>query len=94
MEWSAYKPLSRGQRVGVWLFALVLVVLGLLVEQKSAFLSRRMGDLDVFLRAAWAVRAGENPYQIADDNGWHYCYPPLVALLLTPLADAPTYTTG
>ena len=49
-----------------------------------------MGDLDVYLRAAWAVR--EHPdqiYDIMDDNAWHYNYPPLFAILMTPLADPP-----
>src|SRR5262249_40530966 len=38
---------------------------------------------------AWAARVGENLYTVTDENGWHFCYPPVVALLLTPLADAP-----
>src|SRR5205814_8732672 len=44
---------------------------------------------DVFLRAAWAVRTGADPYAITSDNDWHYLYPPLYAILLTPLADPP-----
>lgn len=68
---------------------LLLGALGGLVEYRSAFLSRRMGDLDVFLRAAWAVRNGEDLYAITSDNDWHYIYPPLYAILMTPLADPP-----
>jgi hypothetical protein len=48
-----------------------------------------MTDLDVYLRAAWAVREGQDFYTITDDNGWHYHYPPLFAILLVPLADPP-----
>jgi alpha-1,2-mannosyltransferase len=66
-----------------------LLAFGVLVEVRSAFLQRRMTDLDVYLRAAWAVRAGEDLYQAHDDNGWHYHYPALLAILLTPLADPP-----
>jgi hypothetical protein len=74
-----------------WLvFLLVAAVLfGGLVEFRSAFLHRRMGDLDVFLRAAWAVRSGRDIYTVTDDKGFHYHYPPLFAILLTPLADPP-----
>jgi hypothetical protein len=60
-----------------------------MVEYRSAFLTRRMGDLDVFLRAAWAVRNDADPYEITSDNDWHYLYPPLYAILMTPLADPP-----
>jgi hypothetical protein len=59
------------------------------VELRSAFLKRPMTDLQVYLRAAWAVRSGADLYQITDDNGWHYHYPPLLAILLAPLADPP-----
>jgi hypothetical protein len=48
-----------------------------------------MGDLDVFLRAAWAVRNDADLYAVTSDNDWHYLYPPLYAILLTPLADPP-----
>jgi hypothetical protein len=56
---------------------------------RSAFMQRRMTDLGVYLRAAWAVRVGENIYDITDDNKWHYQYPPLFAILMVPLADPP-----
>jgi hypothetical protein len=59
------------------------------VELRSAFLQRRMGDLDCFLRAAWAVRADADLYAVKSDNDWHYNYPPLCAILMTPLADPP-----
>lgn len=62
---------------------------GVMVEIRSAFLSRRMGDLGVYLRAGWAVRAGADLYSVTDDNEWHYNYPPLFAILIAPLADPP-----
>jgi len=83
------RPLTRIDR---WLLlALLLAVLafGALVEVRSAFLKRRMGDLGVYLRAAWAVRTGGDLYGITDDNEWHYHYPPLLAILMMPLADPP-----
>ena len=65
------------------------LLFGAVVEWRSAFLKRRMTDLGVFLRASWALRVGADFYSIEDDNHWHYHYPPLFAILLTPLADAP-----
>ena len=49
-----------------------------------------MSDLTVFLRAGWAVRSGENIYEVSDErNGWYYVYPPSFAILMAPLAEAP-----
>ena len=89
MDGEATKPLRRVGKIGVALFFVLLILFGAHVEQRSAFLSRRMGDLDVFLRAAWAVRNDADLYAITSDNDWHYLYPPLYAILLTPLADPP-----
>ena len=38
--------------------------------------------------------AGTDLYAITDANDWHYHYPPLLAILLTPLADPPPGTDG
>lgn len=71
------------------LFFAAVMAFGALVLLRSALLPRRMGDWNVFTRAAWAVRAEADIYDVTDDNGFHYLYPPLFAILLTPLADAP-----
>src|SRR4051794_29187 len=81
-------PAPRERRGPGALFAL-FVAFGGLVELRTALLSRRMGDLDCFLRAAWAVRSGADLYDVIDDNGFHYNSPPLLAILVTPLADPP-----
>jgi hypothetical protein len=81
--------LSRLEKALLGLFFAGWLAFGIQVEIKSAFLSRRYGDLGVYLRASWALRTGLSPYDIVDNNGWHYHYPPLFALLLTPLADPP-----
>ena len=81
--------LSKGQKLGLVFSVLLLVGFGVLVETRGAFLKRRMTDLNVFQRAAWSVRSGSNMYHTTDDNGWHYNHPPLLAILLVPLADAP-----
>jgi hypothetical protein len=82
-------PLTKWHKFGLVLFAVVIIAFGCLVEKRSAFMQRRMTDAGVYFRAAWAVRSGGDLYHIADDNNWHYNYPPLFAILITPLADAP-----
>src|SRR5947208_3629762 len=82
--------LNRWERLGLWLLLVVAIGFGVFVEVRSAFLKRRMGDLGVYLRAAWAARqGGEELYTITCNSGWHYCYPPTLAILIAPLADPP-----
>jgi hypothetical protein len=81
--------MSAGQRRVVIGLAVTAVVLGVMVEVRSASTDRRMTDLDCYLRGAWAVRVGADPYAIEDDNNWHYNYPPFLAILLGPMADPP-----
>ncbi len=40
-------------------------------------------------RAAWAVRVGANLREVTCSRGWHYVYPPTLAVLMAPLADPP-----
>jgi alpha-1,2-mannosyltransferase len=81
---------TRWERRAIWLLLVVIVAFGAVTYHRSVRLHRRMGDLGVFLRAAWAVRqGGEQLYTIPCDAGWHYIYPPLLAILLVPLADPP-----
>jgi hypothetical protein len=80
---------SAWEKGALLAFLGVVVAFGWLVELRSAFLQRRMGDLVVFVRTAWAVRTGRDIYTITDHNGYHYHYPPLFAILLVPLADPP-----
>jgi hypothetical protein len=82
-------PLTRRQWIVVAVFFALFLAFGVLVEIRSAFLSRRMGDPGVYFRAGWAIRSGADLYAITDDNGWHYNYPPLFAILMAPLADPP-----
>src|SRR5262249_39700762 len=76
------------------LLPVLVIAFGVLVEVRSAFLKRRMGDLGCYLRAAWAVRTGGDLYAVTDDNHWHYNYPPLLAILMAPLADPPPGEDG
>lgn len=87
-------PMAWWERGGLVLLVLILVGFGVLVEYRSALLSRRMGDLGCYLRGAWAARTGADMYDVVDDNQWHYNYPPLYAILLIPLADPPAGEEG
>jgi alpha-1,2-mannosyltransferase len=78
------------ERIGLGLLVLLVVSFGVVVEIRSAFQKMRRTDFGVYTRAAWAVRTGGDLYSIADDRGWHYCYPPPFAIAMTPLADPPT----
>lgn len=89
----ADQQLKAWERGLLWGLLLIAILFGAIVELRSAFLHRRMGDVGVFLRAAWAVRSGHDIYHVTDANGFHYHYPPLFAILLAPLADAPAAAT-
>jgi Glycosyltransferase family 87 len=88
-EPSLFRPLDRWERCALILLAALFVLHSLSTGYRSILLTRHMTDLDAFLRGAWAVRTGGNLYEVADDNGFHYIYPPLLAILLTPFADPP-----
>jgi hypothetical protein len=81
--------LTAGQRWGLAVLAIAVVGFGFLVELRGALQQNRKTDVGAFFRAAWAVRQGADLYGVTDDPGWHYAYPPLTAILLTPLADPP-----
>jgi alpha-1,2-mannosyltransferase len=89
MQNSATRMPSRLEWAVLPVLLVIAIGFGAMVELRSAYLSRRMGDLTCYLRPAWAALVGENIYDIKDPNGWHYNYPPLYAILLMPLADPP-----
>ena len=89
---SSRRSLDRWYVFGI---LVVSIVFGGFVLFKSAYLDRPQGDFGVFARAGWAIRQGGEPlYQMTDDNHWHYCYPPLFAIAVTPLADPPRRQTA
>src|SRR5262245_42141990 len=85
----ALAPLKWWERHGVIFLLAACVAFGVLVEIRSVFLTRRMGDFGCYARGAWAVRTGADLYDVTCDNDWHYNYPPLLAILMVPLADPP-----
>ncbi len=91
---SCFPPPGRWEMRGVYVLIATVFAFAFAVEMRSAFMARRMTDLGVYLRAAWAVRSGENIYEVTDTNNWHYNYPPLFAILMMPLAEAPAGVDG
>jgi hypothetical protein len=77
---------SRRERF--WLGASLCGILafGANVEQRTALRRVPMTDLGVPVCAAGAVLKGDNLYGMREWHGWHYNYPPTLAILLTPLA--------
>ncbi len=84
----AREPLWRAERCGLAILIVLALAYGGLVVYRSAFLERPLTDLGCFLHAAWAVRTGNDIYAVTF-NGCYYCYPPLLAILLVPLALPP-----
>src|SRR5947207_12945374 len=80
-------PLTRRDRLGIALLVVLFLGLGIITDIRSAFQNTPKTDFQVYARAAWAGRSGEDLYTVADDNGWHYVYPPAFAIVLVPLAD-------
>jgi hypothetical protein len=81
--------LTRRERLALLAFGLLVLAFGVVTEVRSTYLTTRKTDAGVYFRAAWAARTGHDLFAATDDNGWHYCYPPVFALALTPLADPP-----
>lgn len=57
------------------------------MERRTALRHEPMTDLSVFCIASGAVWSGQNPYSIPDWHGWHYQYPPALAIAFLPFAE-------
>jgi hypothetical protein len=66
-----------------------ILAFGINLEQRTALRRVPMTDLGVYVCAAWAVGSGDDTYTIRDWHGWHYGYPPALAILFRPLAQPP-----
>ena len=79
--------LRRHERISIIAAICALVAFGFLQERRTALRHAPMTDLGVFCIASGAIWSGENPYAISDWHGWHYQYPPALAILFLPLAE-------
>lgn len=86
---AANRPLAWWEWAGVLFLLAAIIWFGHLTLYRSAYWGNRMTDFGVYARAGWAVATGNDPYAVADDNDWHFVYPPPAALLFVPLADPP-----
>src|SRR5437879_4973952 len=86
--------LYRIEKIGLALFALIVLAFGVLIEIRSAFLQFRHSDLTVYTHAGWAVRNGEDIYTTQIENGLHYIYPSPFAIAMVPFAEALPGRTG
>ena len=77
---------TRRERAGLAVALCALLAFGTVLEFRTALRRAPMTDLGVFACAAGAVRNGDNLYNVSDWHGWHYQYPPTLAILFTPLA--------
>jgi alpha-1,2-mannosyltransferase len=86
---AACEQLSRWERLGLLALLAATLVVGCLTVKRTAFGTMRRGDFGVYARAAWAVRSGMDLREVTCSRGWHYVYPPTLAVLLAALADPP-----
>lgn len=77
----------RHERISIIVTVCALIAFGILQERRTALRHAPMTDLGVFCIASGAIWSGENPYAIPDWHGWHYQYPPALAILFLPLAE-------
>ena len=75
---------SRLDTISMIAIAVALVVYLPILLHRTA---HNLGDVQVFFRAAWAVWTGYPLYQVVDNHGWSYHYPPTFAILMGPFAD-------
>jgi hypothetical protein len=78
---------SRSECIWLAVGTCLLIAFGVNLERRTALRHAPMTDLGVFAIASEAVWSGENPYTITDWHGWHYQYPPTLAILFLPLAE-------
>ena len=82
--------LLKRKRLFISVVVILLVVVGISTLCRGGIgPPPRRTDLTVFMRAAEAIRDGENIYRVVNARGWYYVYAPLLAILLTPFAALP-----
>lgn len=84
-----FASLALWERCAIIALLLTFIVFGGIVVKRSSLRWKPKGDFGVYARAAWAVRAGDDLREATCDHGWHYTYPPTLAVLLMPLAKPP-----
>jgi hypothetical protein len=83
---------SRGIVVGI---AVILTIWGYLDigprgRNLPGLVDKHQTDFTVFTEAGAAFFDGRDPYRVHSPRGWHYLYPPLFAILVSPLSAVDT----
>ncbi len=97
LRWRFGSPMceltDRLNRKWFWLaiLAIALAVWGLTDIRSCAKsdpknLPGHRTDLTVYTTAGAAMFDGRDPYAVHNPRGWHYLYPPLFAILMSPLS--------
>ncbi len=81
--------LFRRQKFFLFLAAALFIGIGISTVYRGGFSSHQRTDFSVFVRAAEAVQAGENIYDVKTVRQWNYVYLPLLALLAVPFTYLP-----
>ena len=90
MPAEAFSSTTGRRRAIGWLVLLAaLAGLGWNVHYRAVGSDERRSDFIVFYRAAQALVAGENVYEVRHERGWRFFYPPSLPALLAPLARTP-----
>ena len=84
---SGNDALRRPDRLEILSMVAIAVALVVYLPILLHRTANNLGDVQVFFRAAWAVWSGYPLYQVVDDHGWSYHYPPTFAILMGPFAD-------
>jgi alpha-1,2-mannosyltransferase len=78
---------SRRERVWFAVGICLIIAFGAVLERRTALRRVPMTDLGCFSCASEAAWSGDNFYKISEWHGWHYGYPPMLAILFLPLAE-------
>jgi hypothetical protein len=78
---------NRRERIWLTVGVCLIIAFGANLEHRTALRRVPMTDLGCFACASEAVWSGQNIYTISDWHGWHYGYPPMLAILFLPLAE-------
>ena len=81
--------------LGLLLILSLAIGIGISTFYRGAISHHQRTDLTVYLEAGKAVAEGRasHLYEVVSKRGWHYVYPPLLAILLAPFSKWPLQAT-
>jgi hypothetical protein len=85
LTFDTISRLGRQDWLAIILVAVVALLFLPIVLWKTV--GHGQGDVQVFFRAGWAIWTGYPLYEVTDNHGWSYHYPPTFALLMGPFAN-------